>query len=114
MDATTFAARWAAAWNAHDLDAVLGHFHDDVVFTSPVAAQLFPETGGVIRSKAALRAYWSEGLQRFPDLHFTVEAVYAGVTTIVINFRNQRGDLANEVLIFDGERIREGHGTYHT
>ncbi len=111
-DATEFSRRWVAAWNAHDLEAVLVHFHDDIVFSSPLAAQLFPETGGVVRGKEALRAYWGEGLKRLPDLHFTVEAVYAGVETIVINFRNQRGGLANEVLVFDGDRVRTGHGTY--
>ena len=31
---------------------------------------------------------------------------------VVINYRNQRGGLVNEVLIFDGDLVREGHGTY--
>ncbi|WP_144127221.1 nuclear transport factor 2 family protein [Catellatospora sichuanensis] len=112
VDATEFSRRWAEAWNSRDLEAVLAHFHDEVVFSSPLAAQFFPETGGVIRGKDALRTYWGEGLKRLPDLHFTVEAVYAGVGTVVINFRNQRGGLANEVLVFDGDLVREGHGTY--
>jgi hypothetical protein len=37
------------AWNAHDIEAALSHFHDDVVFTSLVAARVLPETGGVVR-----------------------------------------------------------------
>ena len=43
----------------------------------------------------------------------TVEALYVGVSTIVINYRNHRGSLVNEVLRFDGELV-EGHGTYLT
>jgi ketosteroid isomerase-like protein len=31
---------WVAAWNAHDLERVLSHFSDDIVFSSAVAAQL--------------------------------------------------------------------------
>ncbi|GIG00198.1 nuclear transport factor 2 family protein [Catellatospora citrea] len=111
-DATEFSGRWVAAWNALDVEAVLAHFHDDVVFSSPLAAQLFPETGGVVRGKEALRAYWGEGVKRVPDLHFTVDAVYAGVDAIVINYRNQRGGLVNEVLVFDGDLVRSGHATY--
>jgi hypothetical protein len=42
----------------------------------------------------------------------TVEALYVGVSTIVINYRNHRGSLVNEVLRFDGELVVEGHGTY--
>jgi hypothetical protein len=42
-EATDFAARWERDRNAHDLDALLAHFAPDVVFTSPVAAQLLPD-----------------------------------------------------------------------
>ena len=90
-EATKFVAEWERAWNAHDLDSLLGHFSDAVVFTSPVAAQILPDCDGVIHGKEALRRYWAEGLRRIPDLRFEVEAVYAGVRTIVINYHNQAG-----------------------
>lgn len=111
-EAVGFAQRWAGAWNAHDLELILSHFTDDVVFTSPVAAQLLPATGGVLRGKEALRAYWRVGLERIPDLRFEVVAVYAGVGTVVINYRNHAGNLVCEVLAFEGGLVREGHGTY--
>ena len=96
-----------------DVDAVLRHFHDDVVFTSPVAAEMFPETRGVVRGKSALRHYWAAALQRISDLHFTVEGVYRGVDTLVIAYRNQNNGLVNEVLKFgDDSLVIEGHGTY--
>ncbi|MGH3529462.1 MAG: nuclear transport factor 2 family protein, partial [Pseudonocardiaceae bacterium] len=38
-DAAAFADDWVEAWNSHDLDRILSHFTDDVVFTSPVAAR---------------------------------------------------------------------------
>jgi hypothetical protein len=107
-----FSRRWVAAWNAHDVEALLAHFSDDVVFTSPVAAQLLAVSDGVIRGKQALRAYWTEGLRRIPDLRFEVVGVYAGVSSIVINYRNQKGGLVNEVLLFDGDLVTQGHGTY--
>ena len=112
IDPSQFAAHWAAAWNAHDVDAVLAHFHDDAVFTSPFARQLLPETGGVLRGKAAIRAYWSAGLARIPDLRFHVEAVFAGIDTLVIAYSNQKGVRVSEVLRFSGDRVIEGHGTY--
>ncbi len=111
-DCQAFADEWCAAWNAHDLDRLLEHFQDDVLFTSPVAAAILPETGGAVRGKAALRAYWAEGLRRIPDLHFTVVGIFAGVDTLVIQYRNQKGVSVSEVLIFDGDKVRQGHGTY--
>jgi hypothetical protein len=43
-----------------------------------------------------------------------VLAVYVGISTLVINYRNQAGGVVNEVLTFDGALVREGHGTYLT
>jgi hypothetical protein len=110
--AREFADAWVQAWNAHDLDEVLRHFSDEVVFTSPVAAQLLAGSDGVIRGKRALREYWEEGLRRIPDLHFDIEGVYVGVGALVINYRNQTRAFVNEVLIFDGDLVKEGFGTY--
>lgn len=111
-DPHAFAAAWVAAWNAHDVDAVLAHFADDVLFTSPLAARLLPGTGGVLHGKEAVRAYWTEGLRRLPDLHFSVERVHAGVDVLVIGYRNQTGGLVDEVLRFADGLVVEGHGTY--
>ncbi len=83
------------------------------VFTSPVRRRVLPETGGVVRGKPALRDYWATALQTLPDLHFDIVGVYRGESALVINYRNQRGGLVNEVLIFDADGlVREGHGTY--
>jgi len=112
IDPAAFAAEWAAAWNAHDLDAVLCHFHEDAVFTSPFAAQILPESGGRLMGKPAIRAYWTAGLARLPDLHFTIDAVFAGVECLVIAYTNQKGVKVSEVLRFEGPLVVEGHGTY--
>jgi ketosteroid isomerase-like protein len=108
----TFVEDWLAAWNRHDVDAVLAHFHDDVVFTSPVAARVMPNSGGVVVGKSALRQYWNAAVKTIPDLHFEIVGVYGGESVLVINYRNQRGGLVNEVLEFDGGLVRRGHGTY--
>jgi ketosteroid isomerase-like protein len=112
LDAAAFAAAWVDAWNAHDLERVLSHFADDAVFSSPVAAQLIPETGGTLRGKDAIRAYWRVGLERIPDLRFAVEAVYVGIDLIVINYRNHAGNLVCEVLHLKDGRVVFGAGTY--
>lgn len=107
-----FVDEWVTAWNRHDVDAVLTHFHDDVVFTSPVAARVIPDSNGVVRGRAALREYWCAAVGTMPNLHFEIVGVYRGESVLVIHYRNQSGTLVNEVLEFDGGLVRRGHGTY--
>lgn len=65
-----FAERWAAAWNARDLEAVLAHFEDTVTFSTPKAL----ETVGhpTVTGTSALRAYWERALGGIASLHFAV------------------------------------------
>lgn len=112
LDAVTFSKQWERAWNAHDVESVLEHFHQDVVFTSPVAAKLLPDTAGIVLGKASLRHYWTKALQRIPNLRFVVEDVYQGIETIAIVYRNQDNTRVCEVLRFGDGLVIEGHGTY--
>jgi len=72
-DAELFAAQWAEAWNRRDIEAVLAHFHDDIVFVSPTALAV---TGSsVVRGKESLRAYWTAALARIGSIRFRVVRV---------------------------------------
>lgn len=101
-----FVAEWLDGWNDHDLDRVLAHFSDDIVFSSPMAERLLPESGGVIHGKSQLRSYWTKGLEMLPDLRFELVsyAVHAAESdAVVITYRNSGGAVVNEVLVFQGE-----------
>ena len=56
-EASEFATRWLEAWNTRELQAVLGHFSDDVAFSSPLAQRIIEGSDGVVRGKDALRDY---------------------------------------------------------
>jgi ketosteroid isomerase-like protein len=70
-DAERRAHEWAQAWNARDLATILAHFRDDVVFRTPIAAQMLGTP--TLHGKAALQAYWEEALRRIGHLHFAAE-----------------------------------------
>jgi ketosteroid isomerase-like protein len=54
--AAAFVNEWCDAWNAHELEALMSHYHDDVTFISPKAALIVGDP--VIRGNHALRRYW--------------------------------------------------------
>jgi hypothetical protein len=105
MNPEAFAGEWIDAWNAHDLERILSHYADEIVFTSPVAAQLVPASEGVIRGKDALRAYWAVGLERLPDLHFDLVQVLATCDGVTILYRNQRDQLVAETMLFGADEL---------
>jgi SnoaL-like domain len=57
----SFARDWIAAWNCSDVETILFHYADDVVFVSPLAATLTGDRE--VRGKEALRAYWTTALR---------------------------------------------------
>ena len=110
MNAIEFAREWEAAWNRRGVEAVLSHFHEDVVFTSPVAKQIGFVEDGVVKGKDALRRYWTMGLEKTPGLRFEVRSVYEGVNTLVITFKNEKGVDRAEVLTFRDGLVIAGDG----
>lgn len=112
VDTIEFSRTWEAAWNRRDVEAVLEHFAEDAMFTSPVVQQLGFAEDGIVRGKDALRRYWLTGLDKNPDLRFRVTAVYRGIDTIVIAFQNERGVDRAEILKFSDGLVVEGHGTF--
>jgi ketosteroid isomerase-like protein len=72
-DAQAFAEGWAQAWNRRDVEAVLAHFHGDVIFTSPTA--LVVVGSARVSGKQALRDYWNAAMKRIASLHFIVDRV---------------------------------------
>jgi hypothetical protein len=112
MNVRDFADDWVVAWNAGNIEAVLEHFHDNAVFTSPLAENVVIGSGGVIHGKDALRNYWQAALDRNPALKFDLISTYSGIDCVVICFRNEKGERKEEILRFRDELIFEGHGTY--
>jgi hypothetical protein len=96
--AVAAAAEWLDAWNDHDPDRVVSHFSDDVVVYSPVAAQLRPESNGVLHGKDEVLSYYREGLAASPGLRFMLVEVCTGVDEITIVYRNHRNILVTEAL----------------
>jgi hypothetical protein len=58
--ADALAQEWIEAWNKHDLDAILAHYSEDVIFTSPFAIALTGKEDGTLHGKKELRAYWEK------------------------------------------------------
>jgi ketosteroid isomerase-like protein len=80
------AERWLACFAARDLDGLLALYADDAVHTSPKIRARSPETGGQLRGKAALRAWWADAFARLPELRYVPTAVIADREHVVMEY----------------------------
>lgn len=115
-EAAAYAEGWASEWNRRDLEAILAHFDDGIVFTSPKAIAV---TGSAtVRGKLALRSYWERALTRIGSLRFEIRRIVWDPTTrdLAILYDRQvdgQQDRVAEVLRFNANgKLVEGEVLY--
>lgn len=101
--ARAFADAWIAAWNRHDLEAILSHYADPPEHCSPLVVERLGRSDGTIRDAAELRAYFAAGLAATPPLAFELIDVVPGVASLAVVYRNHRGRTVVEVMVLDAD-----------
>jgi hypothetical protein len=96
-----FAGDWLLAWNSHDLDAIMSHYGPEIVLTSPVAARLLNDPSGAVTGRLALRNYFQQGLEAYPNLAFELLDVMWGLSSVVLYYKNQKGTTTGEFMELD-------------
>ncbi len=108
-----FATEWIAAWNSQDLDRILSHYVEDFEMSSPLIIERKIDPSGVLRGKAAIRAYWAIGLAAVPPIQFELIDVHVGVNSIGILYRSIGRRRVIEMLTFNDQReVIRGGGLY--
>ncbi len=111
--AETFARAWVSAWNDRDIDRILSHYADAVVFHSPRIALVMGNGAASISGKPALRDYWTAALERSPELFFELENVLTSSDAVTLLYTNHREELVAETFVFDREgEVRESVAAY--
>ena len=72
--AREFSSHWIDGWNSHNLDAIMAHYDEKVVLTSPVAQKIMNIPSGTI--------------------------VMWGIKSVVVHYKNQKGIKVGELMEF--------------
>ena len=114
MDAAAairFAEKHVATWNSHDLDAILQLYTEEAELYSPLASALRGDAS--VRGHAALREYFVQGLQKYPDLHFQLVDTFLCQDSVTLLFRGAGGRLVCEVLFLnDAAKVTRVYAHY--
>lgn len=103
QQATDFAEEWLAAWNAHDVAAIIHHYADAIEFTSPFIVAMTGKPSGTITDKQELQDYFRNALEKYPDLHFELQTLLTGVKSVVLSYKSVNNLLAAEVMELNDE-----------
>ena len=103
------ARRWLDCFARADIEGLLALYSEEAVHTSPKIRARHPESGGVLRGKAALRAWWADAFARLPGLRYEPIGFTADERRVFMeSLRKLPGDAdlpVAEVLEIDGGRI---------
>ena len=112
-DLAALGREWIAAWNSHDLERILALYTDDSEMTSDRIPLLGLDASGTLRGKHRLRQYWEIAFQRLPNLHFDLIEIYVSPDSLVVFYRNERGQKICEYLRVGAEgKIRQGSANH--
>ncbi len=89
LSAETIATKWFEAFNEHNLEKLLSLYHDEAEHYSPKLKIREPETNGLVKGKAALRAWWQDAFNRLPTLHYSVSTLTANDERVFMEYVRQ-------------------------
>jgi ketosteroid isomerase-like protein len=98
--------RFNAAFNEHDVDAIMAAMTEDCVFDSTRP----PPDGERIEGQAAVRRFWEEFFSRSPHARFEAEEVFAAGDRCVVRwvYHWVRDGVPGHVRGVDLFRVRDG------
>jgi hypothetical protein len=99
------AAEWVAAWNAHDLDAIIALYAPWISFQTPTIIDTLGIPDGQLRGRERLREHFARGLERLPDLRFELRSVYVGVRSIAITYLWRDGTPVCELHEYEADNL---------
>lgn len=101
--ADSFAHDWLAAWNDRDIERILAHYGEDIIFHSPRIARVMGNEATSVFGKKALRDYWTKALAAAPQLFFELDDILIASDALTILYTNHREELVAETFVFGPE-----------
>ncbi len=101
MDTQAIALDWIDAWNKRDINRIMTHYTDDIIFYSLTVTKRWGIADGKIVGKEKLRAHFLKGFELAPNLYFEFIDMLSGTDGITIVYKRETGALVADVAVLD-------------
>jgi len=102
-DTRTLVSDWIDSWNRHDLDGIMRHYADAVVFEANTVVLRWNRPDGRLHGFAELRQHFQRGLDLAPELHFELEDVFTSPSGYATLYRRDNGNRVLDVVELNDE-----------
>jgi hypothetical protein len=113
MTARAHADRWLAAWNAHDLGAIVAGYAEDVDFVAPTVVRRWGRPDGRLHGREELRRHFGRGLDLAPRLTMTEELLLTTPGGYALLYRRENGNVALDAVELDDRGLARRVRAYY-
>jgi hypothetical protein len=113
MSARDHADRWLAAWNAHDLDAIMAGYAEGVDFVAPTVVGRWGRPDGRLVGRAELGRHFARGLELAPDLAMVEEHLMTAPDGYALLYRRENGNRALDAVQLDEDGLASRVHAYY-
>lgn len=78
--------QWLQAFNEHNLEKLLSLYDNNAIHFSPKLKIRKPETNGLIKGKEAMRLWWQDAFDRFPELFYQEQTITANEDRVFMEY----------------------------
>lgn len=96
---------WIDAWNAHDLEAIMEHYAEEIEFRADTVVARWERADGTLHGKAELREHFRLGLERAPALRFTLRSFLTCPGGYALLYERDNGNLVIDAVEVDARGL---------
>ncbi len=95
------ATKWVEAWNRKDIEKVMEHYADEIVFYSPTVRERWGIAEGKLKGKTNLQNHFLKGFALAPKLQFKLIEILTGIDGILIVYERETGKIVADYVVPD-------------
>lgn len=100
-DVAAHAKDWIEAWNAHDLERIMSHYSQDVVFEAETVRARWGKPDGKLIGIEELKKHFALGLKLAPQLKFQLEQVLIAPSGYAVLYSRENGNRVIDCVILN-------------
>lgn len=78
---------WIAAFNTHDVDAILKLYDDNAIHFSPKLKVREPQTNGFVIGKIQMKQWWDDAFTRLPSLNYELINLIVDENNLLMEYK---------------------------